>query len=133
MAARGLDISNLTIVVNFEIARTRDEHLHRIGRTGRGTQTECTAYTLVQPNQHKEVSWLIKLLKEANQPVSKELLFIASTADNRYNDSCKHHRSSQKVEKSGVGYQAESSERRFVSGGFIGASTEAATVKLPVD
>lgn len=35
VAARGLDITDLPMVINFDIAATADTHLHRIGRTGR--------------------------------------------------------------------------------------------------
>lgn len=35
VAARGLDIEGLDLVVNFDMARKGDEHLHRVGRTGR--------------------------------------------------------------------------------------------------
>ncbi|MBL8268513.1 ATP-dependent RNA helicase DbpA, partial [Steroidobacter sp.] len=35
VAARGLDITDLAMVINFEIASDADTHLHRIGRTGR--------------------------------------------------------------------------------------------------
>ncbi|MDB6088627.1 MAG: dbpA [Gammaproteobacteria bacterium] len=35
VAARGLDIADLPMVINFDIAASADTHLHRIGRTGR--------------------------------------------------------------------------------------------------
>ncbi|MET4161887.1 ATP-dependent RNA helicase SrmB [Marinobacterium sp. MBR-111] len=35
VAARGLDIQGLDMVINFDMARKGDEHLHRVGRTGR--------------------------------------------------------------------------------------------------
>lgn len=35
VAARGLDISQLPVVVNFDLPRSSDDYLHRIGRTGR--------------------------------------------------------------------------------------------------
>lgn len=38
VAARGLHIENVTHVINYEIPETYDDYIHRIGRTGRGTQ-----------------------------------------------------------------------------------------------
>jgi len=38
VAARGLDISGLATVINFELARDVDSHVHRIGRVGRKGQ-----------------------------------------------------------------------------------------------
>jgi len=39
VAARGLDIPNVTHVINFEVPATYEDYVHRIGRTGRGNQT----------------------------------------------------------------------------------------------
>lgn len=46
IAARGLDIDNVDLVINFTVAHSGDEHIHRIGRTGRGGQAG-RAVTLV--------------------------------------------------------------------------------------
>jgi superfamily II DNA/RNA helicase len=35
VAARGLDISSIKTVINLDVARDIDSHVHRIGRTGR--------------------------------------------------------------------------------------------------
>ena len=37
VAARGLDIDNVSHVINYDIPATYDDYVHRIGRTGRGT------------------------------------------------------------------------------------------------
>lgn len=39
VAARGLDIPNVTHVINYEVPATYEDYVHRIGRTGRGNQT----------------------------------------------------------------------------------------------
>ena len=38
VAARGLDIADITHVINYDIPATNDDYVHRIGRTGRGTK-----------------------------------------------------------------------------------------------
>jgi superfamily II DNA/RNA helicase len=39
VAARGLDIAQLPVVVNYDLPRSADDYLHRIGRTGRAGQS----------------------------------------------------------------------------------------------
>jgi len=38
VAARGLDINNVSHVINYDIPATYDDYVHRIGRTGRGNK-----------------------------------------------------------------------------------------------
>jgi ATP-dependent RNA helicase RhlE len=47
VAARGLDISDVTHVINFEVPKTYDSYIHRIGRTGRAGKAG-KAYTFVE-------------------------------------------------------------------------------------
>ena len=47
VAARGLDISNISHVINFDAPESYDDYVHRIGRTGRGGKTG-SALTFVQ-------------------------------------------------------------------------------------
>lgn len=47
VAARGLDIDNLDMVINYHIAGDKEVHVHRVGRTGRAGNSglACTLYT----------------------------------------------------------------------------------------
>lgn len=36
VAARGLDIADISHVINYDMPATNDDYIHRIGRTGRG-------------------------------------------------------------------------------------------------
>lgn len=47
VAARGLDISDVTHVINYDLPETYDDYIHRIGRTGRGDK-KGVALTFVE-------------------------------------------------------------------------------------
>jgi ATP-dependent RNA helicase RhlE len=57
VAARGLDIDDITHVINFDPPRTEDDYVHRVGRTGRAGRSG-TGLTLVLPEQRKDVGRL---------------------------------------------------------------------------
>ena len=48
VAARGLDIPNVTHVINFDTPQTYEDYVHRIGRTGRGG-ARGHAFTFIDP------------------------------------------------------------------------------------
>ncbi|MEU6644285.1 DEAD/DEAH box helicase [Saccharomonospora sp. NPDC046836] len=52
VAARGLDIEQLTHVVNYNVPSAPEAYVHRIGRVGRAGR-EGTAITLVEPREHR--------------------------------------------------------------------------------
>ena len=54
VAARGLDISTVTHVINFDVPRSPDVYVHRIGRTGRVGRSG-RAITFVEPRQEREL------------------------------------------------------------------------------
>ncbi len=68
VAARGLDIDHLALVVNYEAPTTPEVYVHRIGRTGRAGR-EGVAVTLVEPSQIR----IIKNLERAAGGVIKVL------------------------------------------------------------
>jgi len=55
VAARGLDISTVTHVINFDVPTSPDVYVHRIGRTGRVGRSG-RAITFVEPRQARELS-----------------------------------------------------------------------------
>ncbi|KAL8191972.1 hypothetical protein R6Q57_028093 [Mikania cordata] len=83
VAARGLDIKSIKSVVNFDIARDMDMHVHRIGRTGRAGDKDGTAYTLITHKEARFAGELVNSLIAAGQNVSLELMDLAMK-DGRY-------------------------------------------------
>lgn len=59
VAARGLDIPSLGAVINADISKDTEVHIHRIGRTGRGSE-KGLAISLAAPNEKK---W-VKLIED---------------------------------------------------------------------
>ncbi|EGY17691.1 ATP-dependent RNA helicase ded1 [Verticillium dahliae VdLs.17] len=76
VAARGLDIPNVTHVVNYDLPTDIDDYVHRIGRTGRAGNTGHSTAFFNRGNRGV-VRELLELLKEANQEVPQFLETIA--------------------------------------------------------
>jgi superfamily II DNA/RNA helicase len=55
VAARGIDITNITHVINYDIPLEKESYVHRTGRTGRAGKTG-KAITLVTPNDAKRLA-----------------------------------------------------------------------------
>ena len=64
IAARGIDISLLPHVVNFDLPYVPEDYIHRIGRTARAGQ-EGEAISLVSADEHKLLFDIEKLLKSS--------------------------------------------------------------------
>ena len=69
VAARGLDISNLPYVVNYDMPGIPEDYVHRIGRTGRAGESGI-AVSLVSPEERLHLQAIEKLLKR-KIPVEK--------------------------------------------------------------
>jgi ATP-dependent RNA helicase DDX3X len=76
VAARGLDIPNVTHVVNYDLPTDIDDYVHRIGRTGRAGNTGIATAFFNRGNRGV-VRDLLDLLKEAHQEVPSFLENIA--------------------------------------------------------
>jgi superfamily II DNA/RNA helicase len=62
VAARGLDIDQLPMVINYEIPSAAEDYVHRIGRTGRAGAFG-NAISLVSPDEEKYLAEIEKLIK----------------------------------------------------------------------
>lgn len=62
VAARGLDIENLSHVINYDVPTAADSYLHRIGRVGRAGR-EGTAITLADPRESRLLQQFERLTK----------------------------------------------------------------------
>lgn len=69
IAARGIDVKDISLVLNYDVPENAEDYLHRIGRTGRAGASG-RAITLATPDQHKDVRDIERLL-QAKLPVSK--------------------------------------------------------------
>lgn len=63
VAARGLDIEGVDLVINFDMPRSGDEYVHRIGRTGRGGE-EGLAISLIEHLDWNLMSSIQRYLKQ---------------------------------------------------------------------
>jgi len=70
IAARGIDIANVSHVINYDIPNTADAYIHRIGRTGRAT---CTgdAFTLITTDDAQMVRAIDRVI---GSPVERRTL-----------------------------------------------------------
>ena len=64
VAARGIDVKNIELVINYDLPDDSQNYVHRIGRTGRAGQ-KGHAITFAAPNQGKDVKNIEKLIRKS--------------------------------------------------------------------
>ncbi|KAJ6539221.1 P-loop containing nucleoside triphosphate hydrolase protein [Mycena capillaripes] len=77
VAARGLDVKQLKLVINYDAPNHMEDYVHRAGRTGRaGNKGTCV--TFITPDQDRYSVDIYRAVKASNAPVSKELEELAN-------------------------------------------------------
>jgi len=79
VASRGIDINNITVVINYDLTKDAEEYVHRVGRTGRAGKTG-RAITLMTKWDWGKANDLVKVLEQSGQDVPSKLRDMA----NRY-------------------------------------------------
>jgi ATP-dependent RNA helicase RhlE len=90
VAARGLDIDNLPLVINYELPHVPEDYIHRIGRTGRAGATG-EAISLVDPIEMKYLHEIERLLKKPIPIASPEGVDLAVSRERREKPDRKRH------------------------------------------
>lgn len=73
VAARGLDVDDIKIVVNFDFPKEMDSYIHRIGRTGRAGKKGSAVSFFVTAKNGKLARDLVNILKRTDQVIPPEL------------------------------------------------------------
>jgi len=77
VAARGIDVSNLTHVINYSLPQDPESYVHRIGRTGRAGK-EGTAITFITPREYSRLMFIQRVsksdIKKSQVPKVKDIM-----------------------------------------------------------
>ncbi|VVC27032.1 Hypothetical protein CINCED_3A004670 [Cinara cedri] len=98
VASRGIDINDITVVINYDFTKDIEEYVHRVGRTGRAGKTGL-AITLMTRRDWSKAKELIEVMEKSGQNVPQEL-----------QDMARRHEAKQEKDK------AEGGDRPFRGG-----------------
>ena len=79
VAARGLDVKDVRVVLNFDMPTAAEDYVHRIGRTGRAGATGV-AYSFFTAANARLAAQIISVLEEASQVVPPQLVQFAAVS-----------------------------------------------------
>ncbi len=86
VAARGLDIKNVNLIINYDIPKTSREYVHRIGRTARAGQ-EGKVISLLSPEDHGNFRRVLEdkslLIHKIKTPQFEQIELIKQQHHNR--------------------------------------------------
>ncbi|CAM6083109.1 unnamed protein product [Calypogeia fissa] len=76
VAARGLDVKELELVVNYDVPNHYEDYVHRVGRTGRAGR-KGVAVTFISTEEERYAPDLMKALALSEQPIPDDLKKLA--------------------------------------------------------
>lgn len=109
VASRGIDINDITIVINYDFTKDIEEYVHRVGRTGRAGKTGL-AITLMTRRDWGKARELIEVMEKSGQDVPQELHDMAR----------KYKAKQERVVEGDRPFRGRRGGGRGFSGGFSG-------------
>lgn len=113
VAARGLDISDVKLVINYDFPKCVEDYVHRIGRTARGHSTEGLAFTMFTSEDAGNAKKFVELLRQSNQEVPNDLDSMARNNRRQPGQSTRGGYSRGRGGSFSGGYGSFSSRRSF--------------------
>jgi len=83
VAARGLDVDDIRMVVNFDMPNDLDSYVHRVGRTGRAGKKGTAVSFFVSEKNGRLARDLVAILNRTSQNIPNELQALASFSSGR--------------------------------------------------
>ena len=114
VAARGLDIPEVSHVFNFDVPHHPDDYVHRIGRTGRAGRTG-TAISLVTPLDQKSIAAIEKLIGQSIPRAEGDFRSALPTPRDeavRASRAARQHRGGPAKPQRGVASEGAAAQRR---------------------
>ena len=78
VASRGLDVSDISTVINYDFPKNLEDYVHRIGRTARGSHSG-TAISFFTPPDYGKAKDLVAVLEKCKQIIDPQLYRIAQS------------------------------------------------------
>ena len=95
IAARGIDVDQVSHVINYELPQEPESYVHRIGRTGRAGATGV-AWALIDPSEKPRLSGIERLIKRNLEPLNLDLPKNLPTPDAQQSSDNKSDKAQQR-------------------------------------
>ncbi|MFA6992921.1 MAG: DEAD/DEAH box helicase [Candidatus Gracilibacteria bacterium] len=107
IAARGIDVQNIELVINYDLPDNPDDYVHRIGRTARAGR-EGKAISLATPEQRRDVQIIERIIKKT-LPVKHA---DGTKVERHTSDSSQQRHQQHRTQRSGHGPKSNFFQRR---------------------
>ncbi|GAA0213109.1 superfamily II DNA/RNA helicase [Brevundimonas nasdae] len=130
VAARGLDIPDVSHVFNYDVSHHADDYVHRIGRTGRAGRLG-QAFMIVTPSDDKSLDKVLKLIKKDPEELVLDGIDFAAIKDNYRRDDKRSGGRERSGERSGRSRSRAAEPAQAEAAPFAAAQAEAPAIEAP--